>query len=115
MHWLLTALKVKESFMRVFPDGQAPRRIVERWINRCRARRGALWSNAMKSTVMMAGLIALACSSLPAFAKVQGTGLAIADVTLAHVKAEHRDRAIDAARNLASHRADRSSTQSHQG
>ncbi|MDF3084762.1 hypothetical protein [Burkholderia sola] len=69
----------------------------------------------MKSTVMTAGLIALACSSLPAFAKVQGTGLAIADVTLAHAKAEHRDRAIDAERNLASHRADRSSTQSHQG
>ena len=71
--------------------------------------------NAMKSTVMTAGLIALACSSLPAFAKVQGTGLAIADVTLAHAKAEHGDRAIDAERNLASHRADRSSTQSHQG
>ncbi|WP_241241100.1 hypothetical protein [Burkholderia cenocepacia] len=115
MHRLLTALKVKESFMRVFPDGQAPRRIVERWINRCRAPRGAPWSNAMKSTVMMAGLVALACSSLPAFAKVQGTGLAIADVTLSRVKAEHRDRAIDAARNLASHRADRSGTQSHQG
>ncbi|WP_179233497.1 hypothetical protein [Burkholderia sp. AU16741] len=28
----------------------------------------------MKSTVMMAGLVALACSSLPAFAKVQRIG-----------------------------------------
>ncbi|MDN7427378.1 hypothetical protein [Burkholderia sp. AU45388] len=69
----------------------------------------------MKSTVMMAGLVALACSSLPAFAKVQGTGLAIADVTLAHAKAEHSDRAIDAERNLASHRVDRLGAQSHHG
>ncbi|NTZ83028.1 hypothetical protein FCJ61_08490 [Burkholderia metallica] len=69
----------------------------------------------MKSTVLMAGLVALVCSSLPAFAKVQGTGLAIADVTLSHVKAEHRDRAIDAARDLASHRAGRSGTRSNQG
>ncbi|KVD47253.1 hypothetical protein WS61_09430 [Burkholderia sp. ABCPW 11] len=68
----------------------------------------------MKSTVMMTGLVALMCASLPAFAKVQGTGLAIADVTLAHAKAERTDRAIDAARDLASHRTDGSDTRSHQ-
>ncbi|WP_034204633.1 hypothetical protein [Burkholderia cepacia] len=67
----------------------------------------------MKSTVIMTGLVALMCASLPAFAKVQGTGLAIADVTLAHAKAERTDRAIDAARDLASHRADGSGTRSH--
>ncbi|AOI76137.1 hypothetical protein WS54_07525 [Burkholderia sp. NRF60-BP8] len=66
----------------------------------------------MKSTVMTTGLVALMCASLPAFAKVQGTGLAIADVTLAHAKAERTDRAIDAARDLASHRADGSGTRS---
>ena len=69
----------------------------------------------MKSIVMMAGLVALACASLPAFAKVQGTGLAVADVTLANAKAEQRDRASDAARDLASHRADKSGTRSHPG
>ncbi|WP_236872702.1 MULTISPECIES: hypothetical protein [unclassified Burkholderia] len=61
---------------------------------------------------MTTGLVALMCASLPAFAKVQGTGLAIADVTLAHAKAERTDRAIDAARDLASHRADGSGTRS---
>ncbi|WP_257139560.1 hypothetical protein [Burkholderia sp. MSMB1826] len=61
---------------------------------------------------MTTGLVALMCASLPAFAKVQGTGLAIADVTLAHAKAERTDRAIDAARDLALHRADGSGTRS---
>ena len=67
----------------------------------------------MKSKVIMAGLVALMGASLPAFAKVQGTGLAIADVTLANAKAEQRDRAIDAERDLASHRADATGTRSH--
>jgi predicted secreted hydrolase len=69
----------------------------------------------MKSIVTMAGLVALVCTSLPAFAKVQGTGLAIADATLAHAKTEQRDRAIDAARDLASHRTDGSGAHSHRG
>ncbi|MBN3833969.1 hypothetical protein [Burkholderia sp. Ac-20344] len=69
----------------------------------------------MNSAVRMVSLVALVCLSLPAFAKVQGTGLAIADVTLAHAKAERRDRAADAARDVASHRVDRPGTQTHQG
>ncbi|WP_416270254.1 hypothetical protein SD235_33920 (plasmid) [Burkholderia cepacia] len=58
----------------------------------------------MKETVRMAALVALVCAPLLAFAKVQGTGLAIADVTLAHEKAERMQRVGDAAHRVASHR-----------
>jgi hypothetical protein len=56
----------------------------------------------MKPTVRMAALVVLVCSPVLAFAKVQGTGLAIADATLAHTKVERLHRAEDAAYRVAS-------------
>ncbi|KVH35055.1 hypothetical protein WT01_20850 [Burkholderia cepacia] len=67
----------------------------------------------MKKTVRMAALVALVCSPVLAFAKVQGTGLAIADVTLAHEKAEHMQRVENAAHRVASHRVDRPDVEPH--
>ncbi|WP_423394188.1 hypothetical protein [Burkholderia sp. LMG 21824] len=58
----------------------------------------------MKTTVRMAALVALVCSPVLAFAKVQGTGLAIADATLAQTKVERLHRAEDAAHAVASRR-----------
>ncbi|MBA9902383.1 hypothetical protein D7207_39180 [Burkholderia cepacia] len=45
-------------------------------------------------------LLALVLAMVPAFAsaKVQGTGIAIADVTLERIRVEREDRAIDDAR-----------------
>ncbi|VWC54299.1 hypothetical protein BCO18175_00075 [Burkholderia contaminans] len=56
------------------------------------------------TTVRVTMLVALVCSPVLAFAKVQGAGLAIADVTLAHAKAERLNRAEDAAHRVASQR-----------
>ncbi|KVH73886.1 hypothetical protein WJ42_20355 [Burkholderia cepacia] len=67
----------------------------------------------MKETVRMAALIALVCSPVLAFAKVQGTGLAIADVTLAHEKAERMQRVENAAHRVASHRVDQPGVEPH--
>ncbi|WP_175961216.1 hypothetical protein [Burkholderia pyrrocinia] len=58
----------------------------------------------MKTTVRIATLVALVCSPVLAFAKVQGTGLAVADVTLAHTKVERLHRAEDVAHRVASQR-----------
>ncbi|WP_175721953.1 hypothetical protein [Burkholderia anthina] len=48
-------------------------------------------------------LLALALAMVPAFAsaKVQGTGIAIADVTLERIRVAREDRAIDDARHVA--------------
>ncbi|WP_322076790.1 hypothetical protein [Burkholderia cepacia] len=67
----------------------------------------------MKETVRMAALVALVCSPVLAFAKVQGTGLAIADVTLAHEKVERTQRVENAAHRVASHRVDQPGAQPH--
>ncbi|WP_322074852.1 hypothetical protein [Burkholderia cepacia] len=63
----------------------------------------------------MAALVALLCSSELGFAKVQGTGLAIADATLAHTKVERLHRAEDAAHRVASHPADKPGGEPRQG
>ncbi|WP_081057431.1 hypothetical protein [Burkholderia vietnamiensis] len=51
-------------------------------------------------------LLALALAVVPALAsaKVQGTGIAIADVTLERVRVEREDHAIDDARRAAERR-----------
>ncbi|WP_396333961.1 hypothetical protein [Burkholderia anthina] len=51
----------------------------------------------------ISALLALALAMVPAFAsaKVQGTGIAIADVTLERIRVAREDRAIDNARHLA--------------
>lgn len=61
----------------------------------------------MKTMVRMVALVALVGSPVLAFAKVQGTGLAIADVTLEHAKVERLDRAVDAAHRVASPQVDK--------
>ncbi|MBZ5794500.1 hypothetical protein K8353_30715 [Burkholderia contaminans] len=67
----------------------------------------------MKKTVRMAALIVLVCSPVLSFAKVQGTGLAIADATLAHEKTERMQRVEDAAHRVASHRVDQPGVEPH--
>lgn len=90
-------------------------RIVEPVINRRCAWRGPHRGNAMKAIVRMAALVALVCSPALVFAKVQGTGLAIADATLAHTKVERLHRAEDAAHRVASRRVDKAEGAPQQG
>ncbi|AOJ17055.1 hypothetical protein [Burkholderia vietnamiensis] len=70
----------------------------------------------MKTTTLrMATLVALVCSPVLAFAKVQGAGLAIADVTLAHAKVERLHRAEDAAYRATSQRAGKRGVEPQRG